>query len=204
MNQMTSPNDTTSVSSIPVNMLRQFLFCPRIPYFSMCLGLRPHSPRWVVQGSKYETMRHALLKARMPRELQKPDWSAIRFNVFLSSDSIGLHGHADAVVETSTGPVVLELKMNPSSIRTGAEVQLAAYSIMMDDRNEPESQYGYFIQGKPVKVRRLAISFQLRSLVISTASKIRSIVHNGTFPDSDAGPAKCSQCEYLNHCNDRD
>ena len=185
-------------------MLRQFTFCKRIPYFAVCIGLRPKSPLWVVQGKSYELMRQCLLKARMPQELNNLGPEKLEFNIFLSSDELGLHGAADAIIETAHGPAVLELKANPGKLNRGSELQLAAYSILLEKQRGVESSHAYFVQGKPIKVTRFKINQELRDDVYSTTRRIQEIVGGGTLPDSDAEPAKCAQCEYLNFCNDRD
>ena len=42
--------DSSNRESLPVSYIRQFCFCPRIPFLSVFLEIKPPSPLWVQDG----------------------------------------------------------------------------------------------------------------------------------------------------------
>ena len=86
-----------SDSSIPVSLLRQFCFCPRIPYFSLVRGISPSNPGWVEDGIIFHDKTKYLIKRRKFERygIMEPKF---KFSVYLKSSNLGLHGICDAII----------------------------------------------------------------------------------------------------------
>jgi CRISPR-associated exonuclease Cas4 len=57
--------------SLPISLIRQYCFCPRIPYFQELLKLNPKRPQWVKQGEKLHQQQQKVFKHRVKQNYQK-------------------------------------------------------------------------------------------------------------------------------------
>lgn len=46
--------------NLPVSMLRQHCFCPRIPFFQLMRGIQPVGPMWLQQGLNHHVREEML------------------------------------------------------------------------------------------------------------------------------------------------
>lgn len=75
----------TSSDSYPVHLLRQYLFCPRIPWFNVVRNLYPATPSWVRRGIRYHEVQQALSKRRnLSRYGLDERYRLVRVNVGLA------------------------------------------------------------------------------------------------------------------------
>ena len=193
----------TKQFNIPISMLRQYVFCPRIPYFLLIRQIMPSEKLWVKQGS-YEHIRQILLSKRRSFEKYKLKDSSLRFNVELKSNKLGLHGICDAVLENDKQAIIFELKNKENiSNNLGARIQLAAYSLVYEQMTGKEIKRGFILFGKKAKTFEVAIDKTLIENVFNILSEIHNIIEDTLFPLSSASEYKCCQCEFFNFCADR-
>lgn len=191
--------------NIPISMLRQYCFCPRIPFYYLVRQLKPVAPMWVSQGIDEHERQEMLLKRRnlSGYGIDSTDWS-IRFNVELYSEKIGVHGICDSVLEADHSFHVLEFKNSQSvEFNHGAKLQLAAYSMLCEEKYGTIIQNSFLLYGSKAKTYELRIDQELRSRVINAIEKIQEMLLKGTLPMSSAEESKCCQCEFFNFCADR-
>ncbi|MGN0916522.1 MAG: CRISPR-associated protein Cas4 [Succinivibrio sp.] len=192
--------------SIPVSMLRQYCFCPRIPYYYLIRQIRTHEQPWLTLGTDEHKRQEQLIKRR---NLSKFGISSdqkwiIKNNVELYSEKYGLHGICDAVVETEKGIFLLEFKnSNSISMNFGAQIQLVAYSMIYEEMMNNKVNFGFILYGSKAKTFELKITNEMKEKVIQTRDEILDIADKGNLPNSPASEKKCSQCEYFNYCADR-
>ena len=110
--------DTDSFS-VPVSLLRQYAFCPRIPFFYLIRNLHPPFRPWVKQG-------------------------------------LGFHEKTQMLAKRRKG-----------------------------------------------KTLRIEFSEEIREKVRVITQKILTDCEEALMPSTAASDKQCSQCEYLNFCNDR-
>src|SRR3989344_8100597 len=101
--------------SLPVHLLRQHVFCPRIPYFIEGLGITPEAPLWVQQGQDYHARQEQLSRDRTLKRFGL-EHATRQFRVHLSSTRLGTHGIADALLETATEVYPVEFKTELSEV----------------------------------------------------------------------------------------
>lgn len=192
-----------SDESIPASLLRQWAYCPRIPFIREVLGHRPAMPAWVARGEDFDAIQHALSRDRRFRELGAFGWQRLR-RVELRSEEIGIHGTADLILRGPDRFLVCDFKLEATRIERGARLQLGAYALMA------ERQWGVRCHGlavltrKPVRALLAPFDDLARESVRHAIERLRATLEQGALPPSDAGPAKCGICEHLNHCNDRE
>lgn len=207
---MTTPvSSKTSLSipfegkqTVPVHLLRQYAFCARIPFFMEMMGVRPPAPMWVAQGQRYHQRQVKLTRERSAKRfgLQQP---VFHYNVELRSDQFGLHGVCDLVLETEDAVYPVEIKMRAEKLRRGHLLQLAAYAMLAETAFAKSAPWGYFLYEKSGKTRRIILTSQIRSQVTRTTHALLRLFQAPHMPDSPASIPQCTQCEYLNFCNDR-
>lgn len=199
---MMSQMDTKQFN-IPISMLRQYVFCPRIPYFFLIRQIAPSEKLWVKQGSS-EHIRQILLSKRRSFEKYKIKESSLRFTVELKSSELGLHGICDAILENDEQAVIFEFK-NTENISTnlGAKIQLAAYSLVYEHMTGKRINSCFILFGKKAKTFEVIIDKDLRETVFNILSEIHNTIEDTLLPLSSASENKCCQCEFFNFCADR-
>ena len=54
---------------IPISLIRQYIFCPRIVYYNLLTNIKPIYPRQVSLGNEYHTLQDRLSKNRKFKKL---------------------------------------------------------------------------------------------------------------------------------------
>ena len=107
----------TESSSIPASLLRQYCFCPRIPFFTYVRQLHPPRAPWVEAGVAMHQRIEQLLKRRDLTKLTSGRSYRLKTEVPLYSPDAPFHGICDAVLELEDGTYIpLEIK-SPSILR---------------------------------------------------------------------------------------
>lgn len=192
----------TEADSMPVSLLRQWAYCPRIPFFREALGLSPVAPRWVESGTGYDAVQDALSGDRRFSSMSAAKMRPCR-RVSLSDPVLRIHGIADLILLVDDRLYACDYKLEARRIERGARLQLAAYAIMAERLYGLPCEALIVLTGKPMRLLVAKWSAELRAEVEAAIGQVRAILEAGILPASDAGPEKCGICEYLNYCNDR-
>lgn len=190
--------------NIPVSMLRQYCFCPRIPYFYIVRSIKPYEQPWVKQGTDEHIRQQMLMKRRNLSRFNINKVGIIKNNIELYSEKLNLHGICDAVIECPERSFVLEFK-NSSFCRlsTGTSVQLAAYAMLYEENFKNHVETGFVLYGTKAKTFEIKIDQKLREKTLGIRDKIIEITQYSNIPSSPADETQCGQCEFFNFCADR-
>lgn len=191
------------LDSLPISLVRQYIFCPRIPWFMQNLTSDFRHPLWVKQGSEHEERRELLLGKRPLFKHEKLTEYRQKFSVYVSNPTLGIHGKVDVVIETDNETIPVEVKMSDVRPQRGHILQLMGYALCLESHGHSVRQ-GIIVFGK--RQRRYMVEFtaELREEFLQILSRMRSIMGSSYLPHSSASLAKCLQCEYQNFCQDRD
>ena len=193
----------TAVSeSVPVNLIRQWYFCNRIPFYQEMLGSNVQRPVWVDQGELYELLQRKLFKRRNLSRFNLNE-GKLSYNYNLASDKLPFHGIADIVIESEAEVHVVEIKLSNHEYHSGIEAQLTALSLLAGEVFDKPSDHAFVLYGDDAKVRHLEISRKTRECVLEVADRIIKSLSEGSKPPSSAQEKQCTLCEYINYCNDR-
>lgn len=195
-------SDIDTPQSVPINLLRQWHFCPRIPYYQELLGTQITRPPWVKQGHDYEIAQHHLFRRRNLSRFGL-DNGTMHTQVYLDHPDEPFHGIADLVIETSEVVHVVEIKLRLDRVGAGIIAQLTALGILAEAHWNKPATDAFVVYGADAKVKHLNISDDLRRQARHTAQQIQTMLISAVKPASPAGEHQCAQCEYLNYCNDR-
>lgn len=188
--------------SIPASLIRQHLFCPRIPFYNEVMALNPGNRPWQKQGDLHHQRQHMLNKRRSLSRYQLNN-AALKQNVSLRDPVLGCHGICDALLLTNTEVVPLEFKIAGQKPTAGHIAQLSAYGIMAEQHFERPCKRGFILYGDRGHTKEVHIDARLRQQVITNIHVIQHNLSQPLLPNSSATEAQCGQCEYLNFCGDR-
>lgn len=193
-----------SLYKLPVNMIRQYCFCPRIIYYHRVIGLKVVYPGWVQYGEKYQQKQQEFDKRRTLSKF-KPisEHAVLKQNVMLEHPSYPFYGICDGIIEDEQEVIPIELKSFASKISLGQKMQLTAYGLLSELIFEKQCTRGYIITGEKAKAKLIKIDENSKLKVMDICDKINKIIDTEILPYSTANGLQCIQCEFFNHCNDR-
>jgi len=188
---------------IPINLIRQYIFCPRIPYYALLTNIKPIYPRHVTLGSNYHEVQSKLLKNRRFKKLNI-DYQKLVSNLYLEDEELNICGEVDLAFITKEEVIPVEYKnIKVPKPSYGHKLQLIGYGKLLSKRYKKPFNKALVIYGKNLKFIQIIITKKLEEDFYKTIKDIENIIKNETLPNSSANESKCSQCEYLNYCDDR-
>lgn len=189
--------------SLPISIIRQHAFCPRIPFYNEILGINPSNRLWQKQGLNLHKRQTMLFKRRNLEKFGFKD-AYQKHNVSLKSDKYGIHGICDAILFTSDELCPLEFKLESSNnIPKGHVLQLAAYALVAEQQFEKPCYKLFILYGQRGHTMQIDFDEKLKNQVKTTVKQIKQNLQSPLLPHSSASDAQCGQCEYLNFCADR-
>lgn len=188
--------------SVPANYIRQWLYCPRIVYYMELTFFKPQYPAWVGQGDAFH---HSETQRWQRRNLSRfgLDKGKLHFNFTLKDDTLPFHGIADMIVESEKEVIPIEFKMGSPYQKKGGILQLAAYGALCEKVFSKPCPYGFLTEGLN-KLHKVNFPSELLNNLFDCVDQIQRMIMKGIKPDSAASPNQCTNCEYLNQCNDRE
>lgn len=186
--------------SIPINIIREWCFCPRVVYYRELLNLKTQKPLWVVQGEDFHNKVEHLEKRRSFKRYGLN--TAVRhFNVNLKSSKYHIHGIVDWVLETDSNVYIVEYKINPNPNSLGHKLQITAYALLAQEYFNKPCKVAFLTSDK--KSYEIEINNELVQRLYQTIDEISICLKSAIKPDTSASDHQCIQCQYLNFCNDR-
>ncbi|MEW6536707.1 MAG: CRISPR-associated protein Cas4 [Candidatus Auribacterota bacterium] len=188
--------------SIPIYLIRQYCFCPRIPFFIEVVGLQPVQPLWVTQGSKYHIRQELLSKNRVLRKYNI-DTAKRHYNFHMYSEYYGIYGYADLILESESEVFPIEFKTTFNPLNRGYLLQLVAYGLLSSIIFQKEFRTGFLVYGQKGRIKQIDKTDLLMEQLEKTIFQIHQVLQASVLPCSSASYLQCGQCEFLNYCNDR-
>ncbi|WP_158618538.1 CRISPR-associated protein Cas4 [Legionella sp. km535] len=194
----------TSLFKLPVNMIRQYCFCPRIVYYHQVIGLKVTYPGWVHYGEEYQKKQQIRDKRRTLSKFKPLTERAVfTHNVMLEHAAYPFYGICDGLIEDEHEIIPIEFKSFASKINLGQKLQLTAYGLLAELIFEKQCTRGYIVTGEKGKPKLVTINEKSKYKLLEICDKIKKIIETESLPYSTANGLQCIQCEFLNHCNDR-
>ncbi len=189
--------------TLTVTDLKQYVYCPRVLYFSRCLpGVRPVTAKMSEGIAAHE---EAEARERR-RQLRTYGFSSgeRHFGVDLYSADWHLTALIDLVIVRPDGQqVAVPVDYKLSSV-AGAhfKLQLACYGLLVEEEMRLPAPYGflYFIPER--RAERVPLGARLRAKVGEALCEMRSIVEAEVMPGAPAQAGRCVNCEFRRFCND--
>jgi CRISPR-associated exonuclease Cas4 len=193
--------DDTLTTPFQVTDVKQWVYCPRILYYRVCLpDVRPitHKMEFGVEAGRAEEGREER------RSLRAYGLAAgeREFNVRLQSERLGLRGEADMVITTPEGEVI------PVDYKFSAidgphfQMQVAAYALLLEERRACAVRRGFLYLIPERRAERVLIDQRLRARTLAALEAMRRMLACEKMPAPAGNLRKCAACEFRRFCND--
>ena len=196
---------TTESYSLPVSMLRQWVYCPRIVFFNEVLRVVTCAPPLVAQGVDLHR-RYSMLERRRGLSRYGLEGFEKLFAKPMKSVRLGIHGIVDGVLVGKESVHVMEFKPERRQVPQGHLLQTMGYGLLAEEHIGLPLGGIHILHGERGRTVSV-VGEQLEPLRLMTLAAIeaaRKMIEEAIMPSSSAGDMKCAQCEYLNFCNDRE
>ncbi len=194
-----SASAAPDLPSVTVTDIKNWVYCPRVPYYITFL---PHRPTTFKMDDGHSAHAHTTdLEHR--RSLRAYGLSAgdRYFHVHLQSERLGLSGLLDMAIVTPAAAHPVEYKTG-ASVSRNHQCQLAAYALLVEERWRIPVPHGYIYLIPTRRAHRILITDELRTLVLSSLDQMRHALARETKPPPTPIRARCTDCEYRRYCLD--
>jgi CRISPR-associated exonuclease Cas4 len=188
---------------IPINLIRQYHFCPRIVYFQELTNIKPYYPRHVSLGEDYHKIQEKLSKNRKFKKLNIT-FEEVIIDKYIENVNLNICGKVDLALVCKDEIIPIEFKDIDTKKPSYSHIlQLCGYGILLEKYYKKEFRKAYISYSNNMKLFPINITPKIKNDFFDTLEKIKQILQNDILPNSSANENKCSQCEYLNFCDDR-
>ena len=80
---------------------------------------------------------------------------------------------------------------------------MVGYGLLLERRFSIPFKRGFIVYSNNIKFHQITFNEKLKEDFFKTVKEIEKIEELGILPYSSADENRCSQCEYLNYCDDR-
>lgn len=176
------------------HVVRQYAFCPQIPYIMLTLErAEPATDSMSIGKALAEEERKTVVGEIKPRGAE------VMYDVPLRSMKHRIRGVADAVIITPRGPSVVEFKAVKSKrIQKHHEYQLVAYAMMAEEQYGIAEESYLVYRNRYFKVR---VTEDKRKRVENILAKVRKMIRSEEPPPVRPS-RKCKTCWYRKLCSE--
>ena len=188
---------------IEVTDLKQYDYCPRIPFYRYCLPrIRPLT-YGMKEGIQSHTEEAAREERRSLRAYGLTDGERV-FDVLLRSESLGMVARIDLAIRREQFPeaIVVDYKLSREPAGSHFRLQLAAYALALEEAWHLPVHRGYIYHIPQRHAEEIVITPSLRNKVLRVRSAILASVLHERIPPPPSRRAKCISCEFRRFCND--
>ena len=187
---------------LPIHLIRQYIFCPRVVYFLEVLNIPKVSPVWVKEGENHHKKQAELFKRRTLSRFHLEN-ALFKSNINLSYEDFNFYGICDGLIISDKNIYPVEIKLHGTKPTKAQKMQLIAYGILAEKIYEKDFNLGFIVFEKNAKTIPIEVDEKQKKELISLVEKIIEMIKKEKLPYSDATEEKCTQCEFENYCNDR-
>ena len=182
----------TDPDPIPLSALQHWCYCPRqcgLIHLEQAFADNIHTARGQAVHRLVDTPGYEM-QAGVKVERALPLWS----------DQLGLIGKADLVEFHPDGRVFpVEFKHGRCRQKRHDDVQLAAQALCLEEMIDRPVTHGAIYHASSRRRREVAITPELRALVLETADAIRAMLASGRLPPP-VNDARCRECSLNEIC----
>ena len=201
MSQLVPAPSESSLPVIRVSDLRQWSYCPRVPYFSLVCPVPKMQSYKMRLGQEKEERLARLLKRRTLSTFGLAG-GEIERNVELYSARLALSGKLDLLIRRGVERYPVEVKFAQGQPQLHHRVQLCGYAMLLEDQFNVRVSHGFVICLPDELITTVPIDLPLRAAVNSTLRALRTMIMDESCPPAHPFAAACIDCEYRNFCGD--
>ncbi len=183
-----------------VTDLKQYVYCPRILYYYVCLP-RVRPTTFSMEAS---VEAHAAAQGQEHRRTLRAyglEEGKRHFNVGLVSERLGMRGEVDLVIETEKELIPVDYKL---STQAGEHfrLQLTAYALMLEEAWGGTVKRGFFYLIPLRRAEEMRITARQRARLGEVLAAMNEILWHERMPPPPRRRGKCVDCEFRRFCND--
>jgi len=187
--------------------LKQFVYCPRIIYYHHCLPqVRPTTFKMEAGlAAQDEEETRAARRSLRAYGLSRGETET---NVPLASETLGLRGTADLVIDTDDNPqgerelIPVDYKLSTGKLGRHFELQLLAYGLLLEESRGVPVRRGFLYAIPKRRASEVRFTPALRRQLQQALATMRDIALAERMPAPTKQRAKCQNCEFRRFCND--
>jgi len=198
---MTMPTPDRPKLMLRVNDLKQYEYCPRVVYYQYVMPADRKATFKMEHGKSAETRLDELESRRSLRRYRLPEGRR-HFHVRLTSETLGLSGKLDLLIESSSDRYPVDFKETTGAVRANHLAQLAGYALLVEEayQNPVSDGFLYLIPGN--RIERIALTDHLKAQATAALDDIREMIVTQRVPEPTPIRTRCTDCEYRNYCGD--
>lgn len=186
-----------------VSDIKQFMYCPRVVYFSYVLPVEKKVTRKMEHGKEEHFELEQLEKRRRLVEYGLEEGER-RFHVRLHSERLGLTGVLDLLLVTPKGYFPVEFKYSTREPGLNHKYQLVAYALLVEEEFGVHVRAG-FVYSSPGwrRIQVVEITPNARLHLKRLMGAIRRMIREERIPMAARSRSRCWDCEYRRFCSER-
>lgn len=181
--------------------LKQWAYCPRIPFYRYVLPVRPAPSYKMQRGKDVQGAVEALERRRGFRAYGMREGER-RFGLWLHSERLGLSGKLDLLIVTPEACYPVDFKDTHGGPRRNHRFQLAAYALLAEEAFERPAPDGFIYLVPEKRVVGLNLTEVDRDEVRRALADMRRMIEREELPPPTPVRARCEVCEFRNYCGD--
>jgi CRISPR-associated exonuclease Cas4 len=198
---MTLEHHSAREFELTVTDLKQWAYCPRIPYYHHVMPVEIARTYKMQRGRDVEAAVEAMEKRRGFRRygLERGER---RFGVWLHSATLGLSGKLDLLILTDDACYPVDFKDTDGGVRYNHRVQLAAYSLLVEENLALPVPIAFVYLVPSRELVTVTVGVKEREAVTRAVAEMRQVIEQEKMPGPTPIRARCVACEFRNYCAD--
>lgn len=184
-----------------VTDLKQFAYCPRIVFYQYVMPVDKKTTFKMDEGKRTEELIDKLEKRRSLRSYRLAEGKR-HFHLWLRSESLGLAGKMDLLLEAPTGFFPVDFKNTSGGPRPNHTYQLCGYALLVEEAYQTEVTRGFIYVTPRDEVAEIPLTPELKTETRQMLETMRTMIRHERMPDPTPVRARCEECEYRNYCGD--
>ncbi len=187
---------------VRVTDLKQFVYCPRVYFYQVCLPkVRPVTFK-MEEGARAGRGEAGKEERRSLRAYGIKE-GAREFDVPLRSKRLGVRGEIDMVITVAETGEVIPVDYKMSKIAgIHFQMQVAVYGMMLEEMRGVKVTRGFLYEIPLKRAEEVEIDMRMRLRAEKALREMREILEKERMPPPVRNVAKCVACEFRRFCND--
>ncbi len=188
---------------LTVSDVKQYFYCPRVVFYTYCL----HTKRPTTYKMKEGSLEHEAVAEKEKRRSLKTyglKEGERQFNINLYSQRLALSGKLDMVIISGNEIIPVDFKNTSGSAGLNHKYQLTGYALLCEEKWNKPVRRGFVYLVPQKKAQEVLLTDNMRLFFKQTLTKIREMIEKESLPAPAKWKVYCTDCEFLNFCNDID
>jgi len=194
--------DRSQTLRLRVTDIKQFMYCPRVVYFTYLMPVDKKTTRKMQYGKDEHIELARLEKRRTFRAYGLTDEAERIFQVRLYSERLELSGILDMLLVQGPMYYPVEFKHTRQAPALNHKYQLTAYAMLLEDMTNRPIRSGFIYISKGKTAYSVQFTQNMRDFVRHILQSVRSMILEEQLPTRTRQKKRCVDCEFRLFCND--